>query len=98
MKSTTLENIGFGSTGNVIFGEKASSLSFADSTFDNNYNSYIVSEGSPTAIKNSNFTNGSGESFVTIKETTVTVSDRSNFANNKNPSGTGLAINCVSCT
>jgi hypothetical protein len=98
LTKTTLKNVGFGNTGNVIVAEKANKLSVKDSTFDHNDNKYIVSDGSPTTIINSNFTNGSGMSFVEIKESSLKVQD-SFFSNNKNDlEGSGLAIQCTSCT
>ena len=98
LTNSTLKNIGLANkTGNVIFAEKAKQLNVKDSIFDRNYNKYIVSDGTPTVIMNSNFTNGSGMSFVEIKESSLKVQD-SIFLNNKNMEGSGLAIQCNSCT
>ena len=98
-EGSTISEIGrAGSEGSVVMAENAKSLLVANSTFDNNLNTYVRSEGGPTNITASNFTNGSGSSFVSVVDAGLAVGQGSVFSGNENPEGTGLGIQCSGCT
>ena len=82
LANSSLREIGeAGSEGVVIKAESAIDLNVKDTTIRDSQNTYIKAEGGPINIEGSSFLNGSGQSFVSVADGSLTVG-HSVFAGN----------------
>lgn len=82
----------------VVMSEAAKLTRFDNTEFRDNFHNYIKSENGEIDIVNSKFLNGSGSPFVSVKGAKLSVSKNTTFSNNYNENGSGMGIECISCT